>query len=89
VLLARRWQVRVGQGLAGDGLGVLPVGLVPSPAAATLGGAVGLHLADVIAGRDQGLGDVPAKPGRAFHPDPSDLEREAVQQRHGLGESLR
>jgi hypothetical protein len=79
----------VGQGLAGDRLGVLPVALVPPPAAATFGSAVGLDLADVVAGRDQGLGDMAAKPGRALHPDPADREREAVQQRQGLGEPLR
>jgi hypothetical protein len=62
-LLARRRQVRVSQCLPGDRLGVLPVGLVPPPPAATLGSAVGLDLAHVIAGRDQGLGDVPAKSG--------------------------
>ena len=32
---------------------------------------------------------MPAQPGRAFHPDPSDREPEAVQQRQHLGEPVR
>ena len=62
---------------------------MPPPPSAPLGGAVGLHLAHIKAGGGQECGDVPAESGRAFHPDPPDREREAIQQRPGLGEPLR
>jgi len=57
--------------LAGDGLGVLAVGLGSAAPAASFGGAVGLDLAGVVAGGGEGENQRPAEEGRALDPDRS------------------
>lgn len=78
----------MGQGLAGDRLGVLGVGLGPASPAAPLGGAAGLHLAHVIAGGGQERGDLAAQPPRALHADAVQVERHSVQPGQRRGQPL-
>ncbi len=63
-------QVRMCQRLAGDGLGVLAVGLGSAAPAASFGGAVRLDLAGVVAGGGESENQRPAEEGRALDPDP-------------------
>jgi hypothetical protein len=88
VLLAGGWQLGMGQGLAGDRLGVLGVGLGPAPPTAPLGGAAGLHLAHVIAGGGQEGGDLVAQPRRALHADAVQLEVHRAQPGQRLRQPL-
>lgn len=78
----------MGQGLAGDRLGVLGVGLGSASPAAPLGGAAGLHLAHVIAGRGQEHGDLVAQPRRALHADAVQVELHRAQPGQRRGQPL-
>jgi len=68
-----RWrQLRVGEGLPGDGLGVLDVGLGPAAVLTPVGGAVGLNLPHVIAGSGQRQHHRTPQAARPLDPHPVD-----------------
>ncbi len=89
VCLSGRGQVRVGERFAGDGFGVLDVGLGPTTALAPLGGAVGLDLPRVIAGGGEREDDRPAEEARAPDADPVDRQLDPEQKRQELFDPLR
>jgi hypothetical protein len=80
--------MRVGERLAGDGFGVLNVGLGPTTALAPLGSAVGLDLPHVIAGGGEREDDRPAKEARSFDADTVNRQLNPEQKRQEFVDPL-
>jgi hypothetical protein len=80
--------VWVGQRLAGDGFGVLDVGLGPTTALAPLGGAVGLDLSHVIAGGGERKDERPTEKARTLDTDTVDRQLDPEQKRQKLIDPL-
>lgn len=85
-MLAGRGQPGVGQGLAGDGLGVLDVGLGAPAPLAPLVSAAGRDLPHVIAGRGQGQHDRAPQAARALEADP--VEHQPVSRSSASSSSM-
>jgi len=81
VVLAGRRQIRLGQGLPGDCLGILDVGLGATTSLAALRGAVGLDFPYVVTGRSQCEHHRSSQATRALDSDPVDGHLGGFQQR--------